>query len=106
MTRLRCLKPPLATSNPGGWKPDSIRGTRQARGYGAEWERTRKRILERDEGRCQPCLKADRTTLGTQVDHITPKAQGGTDLDGNLQTICEACHRAKTARESRGGGAE
>lgn len=102
MTRLRCLKPPLVEANPGGWKPDAIRGTRHQRGYGAAWERTRKRILDRDENLCQPCLKAGRTSLGNQVDHITPKAQGGGDNDENLQAICIACHRVKTQREGRG----
>lgn len=104
--RLKCLRPTLAPAPLSGWKPDAIRGSRHQRGYGATWDRTRKRILDRDENLCQPCLKVGKTTLGTQVDHITPKAQGGTDLDGNLQTICEACHRAKTSSESRGGGVE
>lgn len=102
MTRLRCLKPPLVEANPGGWKPDAIRGSRHQRGYGWDWEKTVKRILDRDENLCQPCLKAGRTSLGNQVDHIVPKAQGGGDNDENLQAICTACHRVKTQRESRG----
>lgn len=105
-SRLRCLRPPLAPAPVNGWKPDAIRGSRHQRGYGAEWDRTRKRILDRDEGLCQPCLRAGRASAGTQVDHIVPKSQGGSDDDGNLQTICPECHRAKTARESRGGGSK
>lgn len=82
---------------------DERRGTRQERGYGAEWEQTRKRILRRDKGLCQPCLKAGRPRPAKQVDHIVPKFEGGTDDDGNLQAICIACHQAKTAEEAQRG---
>lgn len=104
MARVTCLRPRLAPAPAGGWKPDAVRGSRQSRGYGAEWERLRARILERDDGLCQPCLRAGRPTPGNQVDHVVPKSQGGTDDPANLQAICDACHREKTARESRGGG--
>ncbi|WP_272575920.1 HNH endonuclease, partial [Providencia sp. PROV273] len=33
------------------------------------------------------------------VDHIKPKAHGGTDDDSNLQSLCWPCHKRKTARE-------
>ncbi|ELV2160624.1 HNH endonuclease [Escherichia coli] len=33
------------------------------------------------------------------VDHIIPKAHGGSDADSNLQSLCWPCHKAKTARE-------
>jgi hypothetical protein len=38
--------------------------------------------------------------MGTEVDHILPKAEGGTDDDTNLQTICKARHRIKTQAEA------
>lgn len=79
---------------------DKRRGSRQSRGYGAEWERTRRRILARDHGLCQPCLERVVTTQGTEVDHKLSKAEGGTDDDANLQTICRECHRAKTQAEA------
>lgn len=82
---------------------DERRGSRHERGYGSEWEKTRKRILARDAGLCQPCLKVGRVTVAKQVDHITPKGEGGTDADSNLQAICPACHQAKTAEEARRG---
>lgn len=106
MTRVRCLKPPLATANHGGWKPDNVRGSRQQRGYGRQWEITRERIRERDLGLCQPCARADRVTAGTECDHIVPKSQGGTDDEANLQWICTECHREKSAREGTGGVVE
>lgn len=102
MTRLKCLRPPLLGPSPAtGWKPDKVRGTRQERGYGREWERLREIILRRDDRLCQPCLKAGRVSPGTEVDHVQPKSQGGTDHPFNLRAICAKCHREKTARESR-----
>ena len=84
----------------GGWKGQ--RGTRQERGYGAAWDRLRLVILRRDCYLCQPCKAKDRATAATAVDHIKPKAQGGTDDPENLQSICDDCHRAKSAAEGHG----
>ncbi|MBC7618294.1 MAG: HNH endonuclease [Candidatus Saccharibacteria bacterium] len=81
---------------------DRSRGTRQERGYGAEWERLRKIVLRRDKGLCQVCLAEKRIGRAYAVDHIKPKSQGGTDDLDNLQGICKAHHATKTARE--GGG--
>lgn len=81
----------------GGWKGN--RGTRQERGYGSEWQRIRKAIITRDMGLCQPCKRKGIVTPFTEVDHITPKAKGGTDDHDNLQCICTPCHKAKTTAE-------
>ena len=78
-----------------GWNKTS----RHERGYGSAWIKTRARILQRDGYLCQPCLTAGRPTPATEVDHITPKAKGGTDEDSNLQSICDDCHKAKTAAD-------
>jgi 5-methylcytosine-specific restriction protein A len=58
------------------------------------------RILKRDCYQCQPCKREDRLTPGHIVDHKTPKFEGGTDDEANLQAICQACHKAKTDAES------
>lgn len=79
---------------------DQRRGSRHERGYGAEWEKTRKRILRRDCGLCQPCLMQGKYRPAKQVDHKVPKFEGGTDRDDNLQAICVACHQDKTAAEA------
>ena len=79
---------------------DRTRGTRQERGYGAAWDRTRKRVMSRDCNLCQPCLRDGRTTLAVEVDHIVNKAAGGSDDDGNLQAICKRCHTEKTIHEA------
>lgn len=102
--KLHCLSPRLAPAVVQGWKPDSVRGTRQQRGYGSEWDSLRRSILARDKGLCQPCFTQGHITPATQVDHRVPKAQGGSDDQVNLQSICEQCHRTKTASESRKGG--
>lgn len=75
--------------------------SRHERGYGAAWVRLRKQILQRDKYLCQPCLAAGLVTAAREVDHILPKAKGGTDDPANLRAICTACHRAKSA-EDRG----
>lgn len=90
---------------------DQARGTRQERGYGAQWDRTRLRILRRDNGLCQcdECKAANRLLEATEVDHMVNKAQwkvlhgslAGVDGDDNLRAINADCHKRKTAREAQ-----
>ncbi len=82
---------------------DRDRGSAADRGYGAAWVKLRRMIMTRDAGLCQPCQAAGRVTIAAQVDHIVPKARGGTDDPGNLQAICRQCHQAKTDREKNEG---
>lgn len=76
-------------------------GTTTQRGYGWAWQKLRARILARDKGLCQPCLKLGRPVAARDVDHVVPKHRGGTDDDTNLQSLCGPCHDAKTAKEGR-----
>lgn len=69
------------------------------RGYGSEWKRLRKRVIERANGICEECIAWSRVVPGTDVDHIVSKAKGGTDSLDNLQLLCKHCHGKKTARE-------
>lgn len=78
---------------------DRSRGTRHERGYGSAWDVLRKIVLRRDSGLCQPCHEQGRLTVATMVDHIKPKAEGGTDDLDNLRSICRACHTLKTDAE-------
>lgn len=90
----------------GRWA-DAHRGSRHERGYDAAWVRRRARILKRDAGICQHCKREHGFVhAGTEVDHIVPKAEGGSDDDANLQTICRDAHRAKTAAEAARGRSE
>lgn len=78
-------------------RPDRRLGAR-ARGYGSDWERIRAAHL-----RVQPdCVQCG--GLGSHVDHITPRRQGGGDDAGNLQTLCARCHSRKTATSDGGFG--
>ncbi len=94
----RCPKHPQANRF-----ADKQRGTRHERGYGTAWTKLRELILKRDAGLCQVCRTAGRIALAREVDHITPKAEGGTDSEGNLQAICRACHLTKTQAEAKRG---
>ncbi len=84
------------------WGDDKVRGNRHQRGYGTKWDKTRKRILKRDHYLCQEDLKDGKYTPATEVDHVVPRAWGGSEDDDNLQAISEARHKIKTARESKG----
>ena len=55
------------------------RATACGRGYGTQWRKLRDFILRRDCGLCQVRVGKGRLTLVTEVDHIIPKAKGGTD---------------------------
>ncbi|OOH89527.1 HNH endonuclease [Pasteurellaceae bacterium 15-036681] len=82
-----------------GWQRYQKGKTSSQRGYGAEWRKLRAFVLERDRYLCQNCLRSGLYVSATTVDHIVAKAHGGTDSLSNLQSLCEACHKAKTARE-------
>ena len=64
------------------------------------WAAVRRAVFERDGWRCVECGKAGRL----ECDHITPlqRGPGQHPFDvSNLQTLCRACHIAKTAAENR-----
>lgn len=73
--------------------------SRHKRGYGAAWDKLRKVILARDNHLCQMCKAEGRTTPGNHVDHMTPKAKGGTDAEDNLWCLCKPCHSRKSNEE-------
>lgn len=83
------------------WNPEGK--TTTARGYGWHWQQLRQAILGRDMHLCQPCKAKGRATIAKQVDHIIPKAKGGSDDPENLQAICIACHDAKSDAEAAEG---
>lgn len=70
-------------------------------GYPTDWDRRRRRVLERDGYTCQAC--GDRGgpygDVELHVDHILPKSRGGSHREENLQTLCRGCHDAKTRQE-------
>lgn len=82
-----------------GWENHQQGKSRHERGYGTKWDRLRLVVLSRDKHLCQQCLREGRATEAGTVDHITPKAHGGTDAESNLQSLCWPCHYRKTATE-------
>lgn len=89
----------------GGWA-DSHHNQRRA---GSGWDETRatKRVLDRDDHRCQirgpGCLG-----YATEVDHVVPLSATGPagDHDANKQAACGPCHQAKTTAEAATGRAK
>lgn len=59
--------------------------------------RVRNGVLARDGYRCVDCSG----TTDLEVDHIIPRAVGGSDHPANLRTLCRRCHRTKTRRRQR-----
>jgi 5-methylcytosine-specific restriction protein A len=98
MSRLTTLRQRLAPQRASAW--DHGGKTAKERGYGWEWTKLRDRIMTRDCGMCQQCRRNGLLRQADQVDHITPKAMGGSDDHGNLEAICGPCHTAKTQAES------
>jgi 5-methylcytosine-specific restriction enzyme A len=100
-TGSRCSKHQVS-----GW---SLTASPAERGYGSEWVKIRRVVLE-EEPTCRLCGEP-----ATDVDHIIAKAHGGTDRRSNLRALCRRCHQrkssseggraAKIARFSLGGGA-
>ena len=78
---------------------DSQRGSAAERGYGGAWQKARLAWLKAHP-LCEECLRQGRTTPATVVDHIIPH-KGDKHLfwrSENWQSLCTACHNAKTAR--------
>lgn len=74
------------------------------RGYGAEWRRLSDRLIA-TATECAICggefTEADPAT----VDHITPKARGGTNDESNLRVTHRSCNsrRGGQMRRNRAG---
>lgn len=58
---------------------------------GKRWQRIRVMVLERDH---YTCVYDGRPA--TTVDHVVPKAKGGTDELTNLVAACARCNRLKS----------
>ena len=72
---------------------EQIRGNRHERGYDSRWDTIRIRILERDGRICHYC-----GAPATSVDHVIPKARGGSNNETNLVACCASCNASKRDR--------
>jgi len=59
-------------------------------------EIVRVRVRTSAENRCGYCQSRQRYVLGLlEIEHIIPKAKGGTDAEENLWLACRLCNNAK-----------
>lgn len=76
---------------------DRMRATAAERGYNSAWQKARKAYLQKHP-LCVECMRYDRTTPATVVDHIIPH-KGDKKLfwdRNNWQALCKPCHDNKT----------
>ena len=78
---------------------DEARGSASARGYGYRWRRLTARILAEHRAAygnfCPGWMREPHRAEVLTVDHIIPRAAGGTDERSNLQVLCRVCNSAK-----------
>jgi 5-methylcytosine-specific restriction protein A len=79
---------------------DAHRENSHRRGYDRNWQKIRRVKLSRDP----ICEEPGCGRLATDVDHIKPKAQGGTNDYDNLRSNCKSHHSRKTATYDGGFG--
>lgn len=60
---------------------------RPRNGSTRDWRRIRSQILALDGYSCRMCGQT-----ATEIDHIRPVIEGGTDHPSNLCSLCHACH--------------
>lgn len=89
---------------PAPWATNEGKTAHQ-RGYGARWRRLRAVVLA-SEPLCRQCDREGRIAAARIVDHVVPKAEGGTDEMSNLQPLCLRCSNEKTQREAARGRAK
>lgn len=73
---------------------EEFRGSKQARGYGGEWERI-SRLKRTQCPVCEMCNDA----VADDVDHVIPFNGVNDPLRTewqNIRSICRACHNVKT----------
>jgi 5-methylcytosine-specific restriction endonuclease McrA len=71
------------------------RASTTARGYGWRWQRLAALVLARDRRICHYC-----GGYATTVDHVVPKARGGSDTWENLVAACRSCNTSKHDRDA------
>jgi 5-methylcytosine-specific restriction endonuclease McrA len=72
-----------------------VSGVEYQQGTLAGYE-TREYLLEKWQRACAYCSKKD---IPLQIEHIVPRAKGGTDRISNLCLACEKCNQAKGTKD-------
>jgi 5-methylcytosine-specific restriction protein A len=90
--RVPTFRPPWINRTKRPRAPDTARPSASARGYcSAGWKAARREVLLRDGYQCQVCGDLVHGKRA-HVDHIVPKAKGGSDEVSNLRVLCISCH--------------
>ena len=72
--------------------------------YGYQWRKIRAAFLSRNP-LCEMCKRQGIFTAATEVHHIKPLADGGTNDFDNLMPLCKSCHSSITMTDfNRGRG--
>lgn len=67
------------------------RGYSPGKRYGRAWKRIRDRYVHKHP-LCEQCLKEGRYVAVEEVHHIVPLADGGSNDESNLMSLCRSCH--------------
>jgi len=82
-----------------GWDRGSVLNRqRRMRGAGGGAQRLRRLVNTQGGASCMGC-GSWHPAPSIVIDHVVPMAKRGTDLDDNVQPLCEGCHRIKTRQE-------
>lgn len=100
---MQMLKPRLATLNTSQVKTLTARIGATERTRGSKWVKIRAKWLSAHP-LCVMCEAKGYAKPATQLDHIIPLWQGGKDDESNYQSLCDECHKDKTAEEARDRG--
>jgi 5-methylcytosine-specific restriction protein A len=95
VVKLQSLKPRISTI-PGRLQAAAVQQVSRMRGRAAVERRARWLQMH---PLCVECERAGKVTAATVPDHIVALVNGGEDTEANLQSLCEECHRIKTARD-------
>lgn len=80
------------------------RQSASARGYDNEWKQIRDKWLRSHPWCANPYnYHITGRVQAVLVDHITPKRDGGSNNESNLQSLCLKCHARKTSRDNKKG---
>jgi 5-methylcytosine-specific restriction enzyme A len=99
---IQCAEPGCPRKGEGGSArcPEHTRGrgwVGAGRSYGSAWPKIRRAQLLLEPG-CRVC-----GALAVTVDHIRPRAEGGTHDEANLQSLCAVHAHEKNVRDAHAG---
>ena len=77
-----------------------LRDPNSKRRYGYKWQKLRLRFLN-THPLCEMCRQQGRYTAATEVHHIKPLSEGGTNDEKNLMALCKPCHSAITIKATK-----